>query len=172
MAHTSLQGNACQTHSALPSVGSIAPDFTLLNTKMKAQSLSSFAGKRTFIYTVPSLDTMVCADTVKQLNELAGTFNDNRDDKSKVNFIVVSADLIFAQQRYRKENKIKKVKILSMMRSKQFAEDFGVLLIDGPLEGLAARAVFVLDDKHKILHQELVSDITHAPDFDAAFSAL
>lgn len=166
MAQTSLQGTICNTNAALPNVGNTATDFTLLSTKLKEKSLSDFTADFTFIYVVPSLDTMVCADTTKKLNGLAMNAQDN------VDFLVVSADLPFAQQRFCKQNKIKKLKPFSMMRSKKFAEDYGLLLIDGALAGLSARAVLVLDNQKTILHIELVDDIAGEPDFEKAFSYL
>jgi len=165
MATTSLQGSTCNTNASLPVIGNQAPDFTLLNVKMKENSLQNFSGKFKLIYAVPSLDTMVCADTTKKLNELASEY-------SNTDFMVISADLVFAQQRFCKQNKIKKLIPLSMMRSKQFAEDYGLLLIDGPLAGLSARAIFVLDSSNKILHVELVDDIAKEPDFKTALSFL
>ncbi|MDH3326743.1 MAG: thiol peroxidase [Gammaproteobacteria bacterium] len=165
MATTSLQGNTCNTNASLPEIGSDAPRFTLLSTKLKEKSLADFGEHRKFIYTVPSLDTMVCENTAKKLNEMAAEHDD-------VDFLVVSADLVFAQQRFCKHNKLKNVTTLSMMRSRSFAEDYGVLLVNGPLAGLSARAVFVLDGDNKILHFELVSDIANEPDFESAFHAL
>lgn len=165
MAQTSLQGKVSNTNASVPDAGSVAPDFTLLNTKLKQKSLSDFGGEFKFIYAVPSLDTMVCENTAKTLNELAAEY-------SNVDFLVISADLPFAQQRFCKQHKIKKVIPLSMMRSKQFAEDYGLLLIDGALAGLSARAVFVLDSSNQILHVELVDDIAKEPDFNTAFTFL
>ena len=144
MSQTSLQGKVCNTNASLPEVGNVAPDFTLLNTKLKQKSLSDFTNDFTFIYAVTSLDTMLCENTAKKLNELA-------QNHTNVDFLVVSADLPFAQQRFCKQHKIKTVKPLSMMRTKQFAEDYGLLLADGPLQGLSARAVLVLDKTKKIL---------------------
>lgn len=169
MAQTSLQGKTCNTNAALPQVGDAAPDFTLLNTKLKEKSLADFTANFTFIYVVPSLDTMVCADTSKKLNDLALTHSKHQDN---VDFLVVSADLPFAQQRFCKQNKIKKLKPFSLMRSKQFAEDYGLLLIDGALAGLTARAVFIVDNNKKLLHLELVDDIAGEPDFEKAFTYL
>lgn len=165
MAKTSLQGNSCNTNTSLPLTGNEAPGFTLVNTKLKETSLADFVDHKKVIYTVPSLDTMVCANTAKKLNELAAEFGN-------VDFLIVSTDLVFAQQRFCKQNKLKSVTTLSMMRSKAFAEDYGLLLIDGALAGLAARAVFVLDSDNKILHSELVADIASEPDFETALAFL
>jgi len=167
MAQTSLQGSVCNTNAALPNTGNAAPDFALLDTQLKEKSLADFTADFTFIYVVPSLDTMVCANTTKKLNDLAVAHLNKKDN---IHFLVISADLPFAQQRFCKQNKIKKLKPLSMMRSKQFAQDYGLLLIDGPLAGLTARAVFVLDSKKNILHTELLADIAGEPDFEKAFT--
>lgn len=164
MAQTSLRGKTCNTNGELPAVGSNAPDFKLLNTKLSVKSLSDFSGNK-LIYAVPSIDTMVCENTVKALNDMAQKF-------ANVSFIVISADLPFAQQRFCKQHKIKNIELLSMMQSKDFATDYGVLLIDGPLSGLAARALFVLDADNKILHQTLVDDISKEPDFNAALNII
>ena len=165
MAETTLQGSVCNTNSSLPEVGNKAPDFTLTNMKLKNQSLGSFEKRWKFIYSVPSLDTMVCANTVKKLNEIAVDHDDT-------DFIVISADLSFAQQRFCKQNKLKKITPLSTMRSDQFAIDYGLKLVDGVLEGLLARAVLIMDEKNDIAYQELVADIANEPDFDAAFAIL
>lgn len=165
MANTQLQGNNCQTNGDLPVTGSPAPDFHLVSSKLEDCSLANFKDKAKLLYVVPSLDTMVCAKTTKQLNELAGEYTD-------ASILVISADLPFAQQRFCKQNKLKNIQTLSMMRSRNFAKDYGVLLIDGPLAGITARAVFVLDANNKILMSELMQDITHEPDFTKALSFL
>ena len=159
MTQVYLQGKACQTNGDLPAVGRQAPDFSLISNDLKTKNLGSYSDVKKLIYIVPSLDTMVCAKTTKALNALA-------EDWEAIQLLVVSADLPFAQQRFIKQSKLKNITTLSMMRDKQFATDYGVLLVDGPLAGLAARAVLVLDRDNKIQHTELVSDITRSPDFD------
>jgi len=165
MAITKLQGSDCNTNGNIPAVGVQAPDFLLLDGKLTEQTLASYNGSPKLIYTVPSLDTMICAKTAKELDELAQQYSD-------IHFIVISSDLPFAQQRFCKQNKLKHIKTLSLMRSKKFAEQYGVLLIDGPLAGLTARAVFALDADNKIVHNELVDDIAKAPDFAEALKSL
>lgn len=165
MATTSLQGTTCNTNKDLPTTGSTAPAFCALNGKLEEVCLDQFKGKNKLIYAVPSLDTMVCANTTKQLDEIATGLENTQ-------CIVISADLPFAQQRFCEENKLQNVATLSLMRSNQFAEDYGVLLVDGPLASLTARAVFVLDTDNQIIHQELTRDIADAPDFNAATAAL
>lgn len=161
MATTILQGVVCHTNSELPPIGQLAPDFCALNFKLEETCLSQFDGKQKLIYSVPSLDTFVCAKTSKALNELASNLNNTA-------CIIISADLPFAQQRFCKENKLKNITALSLMQSKQFAEDYGVLLIDGPLKALTARALFVLDATNTLIHEELTADIAAEPDFEAA----
>ena len=165
MAQTKLQGNVCNTIADLPALGTVAPDFVLQDNKLADQSLAAFSGSTKLIYTVPSLDTMLCAKTTKQLDELA-------QQNTQVQFIVVSTDLPFAQQRFCKQSKLKHITTLSMMRSKKFAKDYGVLLVDGPLAGLTARAVFVLDKTDHVIYTELVEDIANAPDFDKTIGFL
>ncbi len=165
MATTSLQGKACNTNQALPEVGQQASAFCALNTRLEEVCLSQFEGQAKLIYSVPSLDTMVCANTTIELNNIAA-------DLPNTVCLVISADLPFAQQRFCKEHKLKKLVTLSLMQSKQFAENYGVLLVDGPLKALTARAVFVLDANNTIIHQQLTRDIADAPDFNAAIETL
>lgn len=165
MSSVFLQGDECHTNGEPPEAGQQAPDFSLTSTQLKEKKLTDFSGFSKLIYTVPSLDTMVCADTTKQLNELAS-------EQENLKVIVISADLPFAQQRFCKQNKLKNITPLSMMQDKQFAKDYGILLTDGPLAGLCARAVFILDSTNKILHTELVNDIAHSPDFKFALESL
>lgn len=165
MAQTKLQGNVCNTITDLPAVATLAPDFKLQDNKLADQSLAAFADSAKLIYTVPSLDTMLCAKTAKQLDELA-------QQHGEIQFIVISTDLPFAQQRFCKQNKLKHITTLSLMRSKNFAKDYGVLLVDGPLAGLTARAVFALDKTNHVVHTELVENIANAPDFDKAIGSL
>ena len=163
MATVALQGKPCHTNGDLPAVGSKAPDFLLVNGKLQDKSLADFSAKRKLISIVPSLDTGVCATSTKKFNELLS---------KEVAALLVSADLPFAQGRFCGVEKIKNLTALSMMRSRQFAEDYGVLLVDGPLAGVTARAVLVLDTDDTVLYAELVSDITQEPDYDAAMAAL
>ena len=165
MANTQLQGNDCHTNGDLPEIGSTAPDFQLVSNKLEDCSLANYKDNFKLLYVVPSLDTMVCAKTAKQLNELA-------EEYPNTSFLVISADLPFAQQRFCKQNKLKNIQTLSMMRSRNFAKDYGVLLIDSPLAGVTARAVFVLDANNNFLMSELMQDITHEPDFTKALSYL
>jgi len=156
-----LKGNICNTMGTLPKVGSRAPDFKLVDKDLKERSLKDFQGKK-LIAAVPSLDTGVCLTSAKKFNERI----------KGVTLIYISADLPFAGARVCKVENLGKVHTLSMMRNKDFAVDYGVLLVDGPLEGLCARAIFVLDENNKILYSELVSEITEEPNYEAAISAV
>ncbi|HIO92549.1 MAG TPA: thiol peroxidase [Leucothrix mucor] len=165
MAATTLEGNAVNTNGDLPAVGSTAPDFTLIDGGLADVSLADFAGKKKLLNIVPSLDTGVCATSTKKFNEAAAAHDD-------VIFLTISADLPFAQGRFCDAESIDKVKTLSMMRGKAFAEDYGVLITDSVLAGVTARAVLVLDGDNKVIYSELVPEITQEPDYDAALAAL
>ena len=165
MAEITRKGNPIHTNGDLPAVGSIAPDFRLTTRDLNDVGLDDFAGKAKILYIVPSLDTGVCAESTKKFNELVAS----RDD---VVVLVASADLPFAQARFCGAEGVDRVHTLSMMRSKNFAKDYGVLVQDGPTAGITARAVVVLDAGNKVLQAELVSDTGNEPDYDAAFAAL
>jgi thiol peroxidase len=165
MAQVSLKGNPCNINGELPAVGSSAPDFKLTGADLADVSLDSFAGKKKLLNIVPSLDTPVCAISTQK-------FNSAMADKSDAVALVISADLPFAQKRFCGAEGIENVISLSMMRSKSFAKDYGVLLTDGPLAGLSARAVVVLDADNKVVYTQLVPEITEEPDYDSALAEL
>jgi len=165
MARITLKGNPFRTNGDLPAVGATAPDFTLVNGDMQAVSLVDFAGKRKVLSTVPSLDTAVCAASTRQFNERATSMDDTV-------VLVVSADLPMAQKRFCETEGIENVVPLSMVRSKRFAKDYGVLVQDGPLEGFCARSVIVLDADNKVVHCQLVEEVAEEPDYDAALAVL
>ncbi len=165
MAEITLQGNPIHTSGELPAIGSPAPDFSLTDGELNDVSLKDFAGKKKVLSIVPSLDTGVCATSTKVFNDRLG----GRDD---VVVLVISADLPFAQARFCSAEGTDRVKTLSMMRDKHFARDYGVLISDGPLAGITARAVMVLDENDRVLHAQLVPEIAQEPDYDAAIAAL
>jgi len=165
MAQVTLEGSPVNTNGDLPAVGSSAPDFRLVDEGLHDVSLADFAGKKKLVSIVPSLDTPTCATSTKVFNERLG----GRDD---VVVLVVSADLPFAQGRFCKAEGTADVKTLSMMRSRNFAKDYGMLIVDSPLAGITARGVVVLDENNRVLHTELVGEIADEPDYDAAISAL
>jgi thiol peroxidase len=149
MAKVSLKGSVVHTNGDLPDVGKTAPGFTLVDGDLKDKTLADFKGKRKLLSIVPSLDTGTCALSAKK-------FNDTAKAHPEITIIVISSDLPFAQKRLCSTDKLENIQTLSMMRSRDFARDYGVLLVDGPLAGIASRAVVVLDENDKILYRELV----------------
>ena len=165
MAQTALQGNPVTLSGELPAVGSVAPDFQLVDKDLADRSLADFAGKKKLLNIVPSLDTPVCATSTK-------TFNAAMAARSDAVALVISADLPFAMGRFCGAEGIDNVVSLSMMRSRHFAKDYGVLIEDGPLAGITARAVVVLDADNRVVYTQLVPEITEEPDYEAALAAL
>jgi thiol peroxidase len=165
MAKITLKGNACNTTGELPTVGAGAPDFKLVTTDLQDVSLADYAGKKKLLNIVPSLDTDVCATSTRKFNESFAGRND-------AVALVVSADLPFASGRFCSTEGLSNVAALSMMRSRNFAKDYGVLIEDGPLAGLCARAVVVLDEDNKVVYTQLVPEIVQEPDYDAALKSL
>lgn len=164
MATVTLKGATVHTNGELPAKGSQAPDFQLVDDALRDRTLADFAGKKKLLYIVPSVDTSVCAASTRRFNELAA-------GKDAV-IIIVSADLPFAQKRFCDAGDLKNIVTLSLMRSRRFAEDYGVLITDGPLAGITARAIVALDEKGRVIHTELVPEISQQPDYDAAIAAL
>ncbi len=165
MVTVTLRGQAINTYAELPKVGEAAPDFKLQDTKLQDKTLADFVGKKVLLNIVPSLDTPVCAKSTRKFNDLAA-------ERDEVVMLMISADLPFAQGRFCGAEKLKNVMPLSMMRSRKFAKDYGVLLVDGPLAGLTARAVVVIDELGKVIYTELVGEVAHEPNYDAAIVAL
>jgi len=165
MATIKLKGNATHTNGELPAIGSRAPDFKLVDGGLNDRTLADYKGKKKLLNIVPSLDTPVCATSTKKFNEAAAGRKD-------VVMLVISADLPFAMQRFCTGEKTNDVVPLAMMRSRNFAKDYGVLITDGPLAGITARAVVVLDSDNKVTYSQLVPEITQEPDYDKALAAL
>lgn len=165
MASITLEGNEINTNGELPEVDSIAPDFNLTDSGLNDLSLDYFSGKQKLLNIVPSLDTGVCATSTTKFNQAAADHEDTV-------FLTVSADLPFAQNRFCEQESLKRVMTLSMMRDKSFAEDYGVLITDGVLAGITARAVVVLDKDNKVLYTELVPEIAQEPDYESALAVL
>ena len=165
MADITLKGNPIHTNGDLPSVGASAPDFTLVAPDLSDVTLATYAGKKKLLNIVPSLDTPVCATSTQKFNSaMAG--------KGDAVALVISGDLPFASKRFCGAEGIENVITLSMMRSKSFAKDYGMLITDGPLAGLCARGVVVLDEDNKVIYTQLVPEIAEEPDYDAALAAL
>ncbi len=165
MAQLTFKGNPIHTSGDLPAVGQPAPDFKLVANDLKDLSLVDFSGKKKLLNIVPSLDTSVCALSTRKFNEYAKAHPD-------AVILVISADLPFAQKRFCGNEGLSNVVTLSMMRSRKFAKDYGVLLEDGPLAGLTARAIVVLDENNRVCYSELVPEIAQEPDYNAALAAL
>jgi thiol peroxidase len=164
MATVTLKGNPIHTSGELPAAGTPAPDFKLTNTDLKDVSLADFKGKKKILNIVPSLDTPTCATSTRKFNESGGKL-------ANTVVLVISADLPFAMKRFCATEGLQNVVSLSMIRGKAFAKDYGVLLQDGPLAGLTARAVVVLDANDKVVYRELVPEIGQEPNYDAALAA-
>ncbi|MFO7190575.1 MAG: thiol peroxidase [Pseudomonadota bacterium] len=165
MATVTLAGNPVTVNGKLPAPGEQAPDFTLVGKDLKPVSLKDFAGKRKVLNIVPSLDTPICATSTRKFNEQAGAL-------ANTVVLVVSADLPFAMGRFCSTEGIANVVPLSTFRNREFLANYGVEIADGPLAGLCARAVVVLDENDKVLHSQLVSEIKTEPDYDAALATL
>jgi len=165
MARVTLKGNPVETYGELPKVGQQAPAFRLVDGDLNDVTLETYKGKRKVLSIVPSLDTPTCAVSTRKFNEKAAA-------KADTVVLVISADLPFAQKRFCGTEGIDNVIPLSMMRSKNFAKDYGTLITDGPLAGVSTRAVLTLDADDKVLHAELVGEIADEPDYDAALAAL
>jgi len=165
MATTHLRGNPVHTNGDLPAVGSQAPAFRLTGRDLADVGLDAFAGKRKVLNIVPSLDTAVCAASARYFNEAAAGL-----DNTVV--LVISADLPFAQGRFCSTEGLEDVVPLSMMRDQAFAEDYGVLQVDGPMAGICARAVVILDASNRVLYTQLVDEISTEPDYDSALAVL
>lgn len=164
MATTAFKGTPVHTNGKLPETGTAAPDFELVGVDLSPKTLEDFAGKKKILTINPSYDTSVCQATARQFNERAAKLDG-------VVVLVISADLPFAQKRFCVAEGLEDVVPLSTFRS-DFLRDYGIELVDGPLEGLAARSIVVLDENNQVLHTELVSEITEEPDYEAALDAL
>jgi thiol peroxidase len=165
MSQVTLEGNPVELIGDLPAIGSTAPDFMLTAGNLSDASLSNYAGKKIVLNIVPSLDTPTCAASARK-------FNQEISERGDSVCLVVSADLPFAQGRFCTTEGLENIVPLSMMRNKNFAKDYGVLITGGPLEGLAARAIVVIDTQGKVSYTQLVPEIVDEPDYDAALKAL
>jgi thiol peroxidase len=164
MATVTLRGNEIHTNGELPAVGSQAPDFTVTGGDLGDVSLSSLAGQKVILNIFPSLDTATCAASVRRFNEAAA-------GREGTAVLCVSQDLPFAQNRFCGAEGIDNVKVGSGFRS-SFADDYGVRIVDGPMRGLAARSVVVLDENGTVVYNQLVPEIGQEPDYDSALAAV
>lgn len=160
-----LGGNPFQVNGDFPQKGQTAAPFTLVGKDLADVALASFAGKRKVLNIFPSIDTPTCATSVRKFNQTA-------NDLANAVVLCISADLPFAQGRFCGAEGLANVITLSTMRGSEFLKNYGVALANGPLAGVAARAVVVLDENDKVLHSELVAEIKNEPDYAAALKAL
>lgn len=160
-----FQGNPVPVSGDFPAAGSKAKAFSLVAKDLSDVTLGSYAGKRKILNIFPSIDTGVCATSVRKFNQLASEV-----DNAVV--LCISADLPFAQSRFCGAEGLNNVVVLSTLRGAEFKQDYGVAIAEGPLKGLTARAVVVLDENDAVLYSELVNEITTEPNYDAALAAL
>ena len=164
MSEISLKGNKIHTSGELPKVGEKAADFTLTKTDLSKAQLSDYSGKKVILNIFPSVDTGVCAQSVRQFNEKASGL-----DNTKV--LCISRDLPFAFSRFCAAEGLENVESLSDFASGEFGKTYGVEITDGPMAGLHSRAVVVLDESGKVIYTEQVPEITNEPDYDKALEA-
>ncbi len=165
MAKITLKGNPVHTIGELLKVGSIAPDFLLTKTDLSDISLKDVSGKKVILNIFPSIDTPVCSTSVRRFNEEISKFN---------NAVVICAslDLPFAHARFCETEGLNNVIAVSEVRNREFGSNYGVRMVDGPLAGLFARAIVVIDESSKVIYSQLVGEITEEPDYDKALNVL
>jgi thiol peroxidase len=165
MAIVKYLGGTYRTFGDLPTVGSHAPDFSLVNTELQDVSLANFMGKRKVFNIFVSIDRPVCGKSCIEFDRLADKYDD-------IAMLMVSYDLPFAHSRFAKENELESVIGLSAIRHAGFGENYGVQIVDGPLAGMFSRAIVVLDENNTVVYHEHIEDITNEPNYGAALRAL
>lgn len=160
-----FQGNPVEVYGLMPEVGTEAPAFELTAANLSEVSLADYKGKRLVLNIFPSLDTDVCAASVRRFNKDAAGY-----DNTAV--LCVSMDLPFAMGRFCSINGIEGVSVASAFRHPEFGQRYGVTIVDGALKGLLARAVVVIDENGKVVYRQLVDEITHEPDYEAVKTVL
>lgn len=165
MAKIALNGNPINTSGNLPQKGSKAPEFNLVKTDLGGQTLSDLKGKKVILNIFPSLDTSVCATSVRKFNQLAA-------DKSNVAVVAISKDLPFAHGRFCSTEGITNVTPASGFRDSEFGKAYGIDIIDGPLAGLYARSIVVVNETGEVVHTQLVPDIVQEPDYESALASI
>lgn len=165
MAQITLKGNPIRTSGELPRIGAAAPAFTLVKTDLAETGLKDYAGRRVVLNIFPSLDTPICATSVRKFNTLAS-------GAPNATVLCVSGDLPFAAKRFCSTEGLENVVPASCFRNAEFGTAYGVAMVDGPLRGLLARSIVVIDEKGRVLHTELVPEIANEPDYEAALAAL
>ncbi|RLP08172.1 thiol peroxidase [Propionibacterium australiense] len=165
MADITFRGEPVHTRSELPAVGSQAPEIDLVGADLEPVTLEGLRGRRVILNIFPSLDTGVCAMSVRRFNELAAGLENTT-------VVCVSKDLPFAAKRFCTTEGIENVVTGSAFRSHAMSKAYGLRMVDGPLRGLLARAVVVIDENGRIVHTQLVEETSNEPDYDAAIAAL
>ena len=165
MATINLGGNQIETIGKLPNVGETAPDFNLTTQDLGSKKLSDFKGSRVIMNIFPSIDTNVCATSVRKFNEKATSLANTK-------VLSISRDLPFAQKRFTDDESIENVTNLSDFRDGSFGKNYGVEMTSGPLSGLLSRAVLVLDENGKVIYNEQVPEIGQEPDYLSALKVL
>jgi thiol peroxidase len=165
MAKVQHDGGTYRTHGDLPSVGSRAPDFSLVNTDLKDVTLANWLGMRKIFNIFPSIDTEVCAKSVIAFDKYSKDYDDVAE-------LMISYDLPFAHRRFFDKHSLQRVVGLSAIRHMGFGENYGVQIIEGPLAGMFSRAVVVLDENNTVVHQEQIEDLAKEPDYKTAYQAL
>ncbi|MDE6808804.1 MAG: thiol peroxidase [Muribaculaceae bacterium] len=160
-----FKGNPCHITGPVPAVGEKAPDFKLVSPTLQEVKPEDFKGKRIVLNVFPSLDTGVCAMSVRRFNQEAA-------DLDNTVVICASMDLPFAAGRFCSAEGINNVVAGSAFRSPEFIRNYGLQLVDGPLEGLLARAVIIIDENRNVIYRDIVEEITHEPDYEGAIDVL
>ncbi len=165
MAKITLQGNPISTAGTLPKVGNKAPDFSLTKTDLSDVSLADFGNKKKVLNIFPSLDTGICAASVRR-------FNTEVQNMTNTVVLCISDDLPFAHSRFCSTEGLENVISLSELHVRNFGEDYGVRIINGPLRGVLSRAIVVLDENNKVIYTEQVPEIGQEPDYKSAILAV
>jgi len=165
MAKITLKGSPVILSGELPKAGATAPEFGGVKGDLTVAHLSDYKGRKVVVNIFPSLDTEVCASSVRKFNEMASSLENTV-------VLCVSKDLPFAQSRFCTAEGLENVIPLSLFRCRCFAEKYGVEMTEGPLKGLYARSVVVVDEDGKIIYSQLVPELTDEPDYDAALAVL
>lgn len=165
MTKITLQGNPISISGNLPKTGVQAPDFSLVKGDLSEVKLSDYKGKNVVLNIFPSLDTGVCAASVRRFNKIASTLNNSV-------VLCISADLPFASSRFCTTEGLDNVITLSTFRDQSFAEKYGIMMTDGPLKGLLARSIVVVNPEGKVVYTELVPEIAQEPNYDSAINSI
>ena len=165
MATITLRGSEVHTNGELPAVGSDAPLFTLTGSDLSSVSASDFKGKKVILNISPSLDTGVCAAAARQFNKMAS-------EGLGATVILVTKDLPFAQKRFCEAEGLENVITASDYKNSDFADAYGALIIDGPMEGLLSRAIVIVNEDGDVVYTEQVAETVDEPNYEAAINAL